>query len=55
MNFVSAIIPAAMKKSSSAYALIGFSNDYPQRWLEVLVVDGMNQDGNQAIAEVYAV
>jgi glycosyltransferase involved in cell wall biosynthesis len=55
LPFVSIIIPCRNEEKFIGKCLDSIViNDYPKDKLEVLVVDGMSEDGTRAIVEVYA-
>jgi cellulose synthase/poly-beta-1,6-N-acetylglucosamine synthase-like glycosyltransferase len=54
-HFVSIIVPCRNEKKYIEHCLDSIiSNDYPKDKLEVLVVDGMSEDGTREIIEKYA-
>ncbi len=53
-KFVSVTMPCLDEEKYIARALTSImANDYPQNWLEVLVVDGMSTDDTREIAKEF--
>lgn len=53
-DFVSVVVPCRNEVSAIAQCLDSIiANDYPKNDLEVLIVDGMSEDGTRAVVEGY--